>query len=511
MRSFPGGNRPTITFTRKRTIDQILYNTSSDPPLFSSDDASSSIENYERPRPKRLHHGTWWSAGKASEEGGDVLRGVKKGGGKGVKRAFNRNVDSGVWMGSDSSINSSCLSSGVDGFLVDEGFAGSDGCPASDPVFQDSEGEADSDKVPSLGLLERGTWKSIKIQRSTPKLTKKQQDAAALVQSLVDENYGNIDLMSRRLGSLPWEILRPLTTFTSDFIEDHGWKDALRLYLASNELTELPSELFGLEKLESLGVRHNKLTELSPNISKLKNLQELNVSFNSLHYLPREVLSLAFEEDGMKERRSFRPRFSPNPFFQPVYDTTSKRRNMDEPYDDSGSTDKVKLSAVAISRVAFLDARGICRSGPRPSQDLCAQQLGPGAEDHKTEEFGAKQGGARTLYELALKASMAYTVDDLTKAYGDDVPGYMSEGLKLLAGYRVHGESTCAVCGREFMIPRTEWLEWWSGFAPSSREKIPLLFRGCTWSCVPDTARLPKHTVGCGWTEIENEDEDEEY
>lgn len=78
--------------SRKRCYDS---STSSDPPLFSSDDVrEASSDNYvSLDRRKRYYKGTWWgervtSTSAEIHEGGD-------------KRKLVRNVDSGVWLGSD--------------------------------------------------------------------------------------------------------------------------------------------------------------------------------------------------------------------------------------------------------------------------------------------------------------------------------------------------------------------------------------------------------------------------
>lgn len=77
---------------------------SSDPALFSSDDVpASGLENYHAPTPgsdrKRRYRGTWW--------GEQVMDPKRK------RRDFKakRNVDSGVWMGSDESGADSLMSS----------------------------------------------------------------------------------------------------------------------------------------------------------------------------------------------------------------------------------------------------------------------------------------------------------------------------------------------------------------------------------------------------------------
>jgi hypothetical protein len=79
----PPSSPPMFLPSRKRARDEET-NTSSDPPLFSSDPPDPSIDNYTQRSRKRQYQGTWW--------GQQVKR-----------RPFARNFDSGIWMGSDSS------------------------------------------------------------------------------------------------------------------------------------------------------------------------------------------------------------------------------------------------------------------------------------------------------------------------------------------------------------------------------------------------------------------------
>ena len=92
------GARPQIgVFGSKRSREDSFVD-SSDPPLFSSDDASASIENYDDKRKKRQYRGTWW--GEKLDKSIqtvmdiDVVKPQRK-------REFKRNIDSAVWMGSD--------------------------------------------------------------------------------------------------------------------------------------------------------------------------------------------------------------------------------------------------------------------------------------------------------------------------------------------------------------------------------------------------------------------------
>lgn len=67
---------------------------SSDPPFFSSDD-DPSADNYTGPRTKKLHRGPWWMRQRDRVEM-ESAPGTHKG-----KRTLTRQMDSGVWLGSD--------------------------------------------------------------------------------------------------------------------------------------------------------------------------------------------------------------------------------------------------------------------------------------------------------------------------------------------------------------------------------------------------------------------------
>ena len=49
-----------------------------------------------------------------------------------------------------------------------------------------------------------------------------------------------------------------------------------KLYLSHNSLTEIPTEVFELEWLETLNLSFNKLTSLPEALTRLKKLSELN-------------------------------------------------------------------------------------------------------------------------------------------------------------------------------------------------------------------------------------------
>ncbi|KAG8770484.1 hypothetical protein FRC12_004229 [Ceratobasidium sp. 428] len=69
----------------------------------------------------------------------------------------------------------------------------------------------------------------------------------------------------------------------------------LQIYLANNNLTILPTELFTLKGLTLLSLRANKIQELPSAIANIKSLLSLNVASNELKYLPAELSSLKLQ------------------------------------------------------------------------------------------------------------------------------------------------------------------------------------------------------------------------
>ena len=92
----------TRTASNKRDLDD-LFAMSSDPPLFSSDDLpAASAENYLQPRDKSQHRRAWYEEEESAKR--VCLRGSRRT--PREKGPFQRNFDSGVWLGSDDSLPS---------------------------------------------------------------------------------------------------------------------------------------------------------------------------------------------------------------------------------------------------------------------------------------------------------------------------------------------------------------------------------------------------------------------
>lgn len=68
----------------------------------------------------------------------------------------------------------------------------------------------------------------------------------------------------------------------------------IRMDLRSNQLENIPVEIWRLPKLQFLNLSNNKITNLNiPNEGFISPLEELNISINSLSILPPELCRIA--------------------------------------------------------------------------------------------------------------------------------------------------------------------------------------------------------------------------
>ena len=248
---------------------------------------------------------------------------------------------------------------------------------------------------------------------------------------------------------------------------------ALRLYLSNNLLEEVPGEVFNIKILEVLSLRLNNLTEILPSIGKLCNLRELNVGSNQLHWLPWELLGLLHAN--LKKCMIY-----PNPFIRPV------------PY----------TSNHASTRIAFLDITGASfRDWPPAPSSLPEHWPEPQTDDEFLGPPPEERVKTPSLLELALRACKeSRQLSQFPFLIPDDCPQHLAQLLERTWKIKEAGGQSCSVCGNEYIIPRTEWIEWWycileqvpRGQPDSSlathRMPVPLLRRGCSWACWEENA-----------------------
>lgn len=306
------------------------------------------------------------------------------------------------------------------------------------------------------------------------------------------------------MRTLPPGLLRPLQHLTklpsvkeAPVCEDvfTSLQPFLSIYLPNNSLSTLHNDLFELSNLKVLSLRNNKLTELPSTIRRLTALQVMNLSVNRLTYLPWELLRLM--QQGELKHLTVRPNA-----FLPIEDAqisewhhNANKKQAENEEDSCGPLqfkDEDSLSKgwapihVATSPTMYLNMEGNSMGeSPYPNKPM------PGA---------ASVHNAPSLREVALRAvSKLPYLEQATDEELAEYPALIVPLLRQAREVKTAGGQPCSVCQREYVIPRTKWMEWWD-FTPCETgmkmprcpgEKLrPLPFQrfGCSLSCVPTSS-----------------------
>ncbi|KAI0400943.1 hypothetical protein F4802DRAFT_609792 [Xylaria palmicola] len=522
----------TFTNTRKRDRDgaaHALFSNSSDPAMFSSDD-DPHIDNYVNGRHRKKRYvGSWFQQMPASSDStfGEASAPQPK-----PKRPFERQLDSGVWMGSDASVD-----------LDEEEF----------PVEMDPPPES---KLPQL-----------RNPRHVPSVARNELVIRSAIDAALDNGDPYVDLSSLGVTTIPDDPIARLAELTLIPSVDRDvpfeqTNPKLGLFLSNNRLARAPGALFNLEHLTYLSLRNNQISELPPCIGKLRNLRELNLAINNLRYLPGELLNLLKFPSVLSSIRTH-----PNPFYRPdsrpppcpeLRTIASNGEHGDVPIPpshiplsdgehvlyispDSRLTEEIHqqmLSAVAPCRwrvvllarspVQYSDSRGSVLSRFQlPCEDLdnAAHPGEPEGQQNitlETEDVSVlstphipgrvsdtlpTSSHVLSLYELALKsASRAAQTWDLASYLPPQAPQSILRSIGRLkvqsASNGNLGSLPCSTCERQIITPLAQWIEWWdiskqigiSGdgkpiLDPLSMDAnenvVPFLKRGCSWNCIP--------------------------
>ncbi|KAJ5094508.1 hypothetical protein N7456_010369 [Penicillium angulare] len=491
---------------------------SSDPALFSSDDIpASGLENYHAGVTtgggrKRRYRGTWW---------GEQVVDPKR------KRADfkeKRNVDSGVWMGSDESGAESLLPSedspwGEDllktvldpkAGKIGAGSGAGVGAGASSGILLNSaSAPATGPSVLPLPILKG------------PDELEEHRFARSVVNDCLEKGEDVVDLGNFNIRNIPSGLLQPLQHLTklpsmkeAPLTENAytSLQPFLSIYLSGNSLIQLHHELFELNSLKVLSVRNNKLSEIPSTIKKLTSLEVLNVSVNRLASLPWEILSLLHTGD--LKHLTARPNPFPNIEDCKVakWHWTLREREEDQEDEDQEDHDEP-----VCDLEPFFNAPRFTKydgpSGPLPPNTWSPIHVATGPtkrldmEGNPVEEPSPslsnllqtqRNTNAPSLREVALRAVCKLPdLDHLIEEELADFPALVIPLMQQVKKIRAAGGQSCSVCEKEYIIPRTEWLEWWD-ISPyengmkrprSSGETLrPLPFKrfGCSWDCVPE-------------------------
>jgi hypothetical protein len=337
---------------------------------------------------------------------------------------------------------------------------------------------------------------------------------------------------------------------SSQGISYHPLRPKLKLFLSSNSLRRVPGEIFNLDNVTVLSFRNNLLVDLPSAIGRLRRLVELNLANNNLHFLPYEILGI-FSEGSKLHSLTWHP----NPFFEPNTAERSLYKGgapyppdlRDGVISHSGRPGAVSSVLPSTSpkwnvnykfrtQVRFMNIDGTLAKGPSFPRDESLFSCPPRQRNapNYAHHFGGsnvvpvapnddvpeppssspqlirgRASNAPSLLELALKKwSHTPQLPDMSEWLGYEPPeqlGRIMDDAKILRETEAEVRD-CTICARQFIVPRTEWLEWWqiskvqenkdlaSAASPlrhmeNRRDQIeslvPFIRRGCSWRCLP--------------------------
>ncbi|KJX93812.1 leucine rich repeat domain protein [Zymoseptoria brevis] len=488
---------PAMPHGRKRQLSEYDSNLSSDP-LFSDDTTDNEdLAAYDRPRRKRMIQGPWYSMGKRPVR--DVQEAMYA-----TPKGHLHIADSGVFMGSDGSEESSTI------------------------LLQSQQ------KLQALHVRERAE-----------DATTGERAAERIVNACVEDGKETIDLSHLDLEKLSSETLRPLHTLTRHTHVNHtqppsedqfsSFTPSIQLYLASNKLSVLPAELFRLQHIAVLSLRNNQLTEIPSAIHRLS-LKELNIAGNQIRHLPWELLDLL---NGKGEAKKVYIR--PNPLLEPTTiagpstlpntlagnEAEGLAALQISSADDFEAVRQRSVSGETMDLRTELEMR-LSLGRIRRSRSLGTASFTHGERTLMREEFiylassavhyfhvdgqpwrkraepdeayparlcdvetaPCSASNAPSLFELVLKcAQVEYDVFNLP----DDLPMAARTALETAAERLDFGNQACSTCGKAFVIPRAEWVEYWFVGSPSQAgltqdSVLPFLRKVCSWTCATPSA-----------------------
>lgn len=318
------------------------------------------------------------------------------------------------------------------------------------------------------------------------------------------------------------DIIELLATFTrvpSDLATKEGYYTTLeanlRLNLASNNFSVLPKELCTIQSLTQISLRNNAFSELPLALSTCPNLGTINIAQNHFRYLP-----FAFLKAYNCRHMIYDITFHPNPFVIPEHvkahisaienpQTTSLAPLHKPPLglDIHGITGSKDGSGWLVysfrTETRFLDAYGTRITGPifpfdDPDGPSVTSIPAVGIDDIPTPPSVVSR--APSLSEIAIRACVKHPqLHDLPEFLPQDSPDKVKRILDLAITVNYSGSRTCSVCEKSFVVPRTEWIEWWHvkdvllpylgqgvwGVRDLEERHIPFMRHGCSWKCVP--------------------------
>ncbi|PHH92385.1 hypothetical protein CDD83_7667 [Cordyceps sp. RAO-2017] len=445
---------------------------SSDPAVFSSDD-DPGLDNYVEGRRKKRYIGSWYQQHPASSDStlGDDAAAPRR-----PKRTFARQVDSGVFLGSD----------GTDG-----------------------EDMAEALSVPARAKLPQLE------KRPVATVSQAELTAREVVRRCIEQGHESLDFWSLGLEELSDETIAPLATFscipvvTRDVAFEQR-EPELKIYLATNRLRQMPAALFDLTHLTILSLRGNKLAELPPAIAKLRSLKELNVSQNRLTSLPAELLDLLGPQ-GSLHTLAVRP----NPLYEPEQPFEPETVGTGDFWevDDAARNLHFATRLLGQSPLQLCDSRGEVVSEFRLPSGVAPQKVAvveppdaaPEEPDSTSRPCAARPSCVPSLVEASLRSCYSSSLlSELPRYMPDDLP-HLQRLLERASRQKQMGGLNCSRCRRLLVVPTMTWVEWRevrkieradeagqgemtarpSRSLSQDETAVPFLHRACSWKCGP--------------------------
>ncbi|CAI6341548.1 unnamed protein product [Periconia digitata] len=519
----PSSPPPFTSFTPLHSRYRDTSPTSSEPALFSSDGPlDSDVTNYESPREKKKRAGPWYKS--------DPYRRPFA---RTKKAKISRNFDSGVYMLSSDSIDTSDL-------LSDP--------PLPPPALKPETAVVQSEPTAVDHLYHR-------IHQTLEKMDRHP--------SIVLEGLGLTDADLKPISALKQIIHHPPDASVEVPVEGQyrSFLPELYLSLARNSLRSLAPCLFEVDQITTLILRENNITSLPPQIAKLPNLRTLDVSHNRLTYLPVELLA------PYQNRRQFSLVRFGNPLVYPRLKEFHTQRNMFSLYHDGIKSAQPSNRQKLLNRltpVEKFEVACFCRNWELLSSrgDLLHHLHCPGAPLHTGRRVWVRSGlrtaessrfndtqnhpllaaySAPTYFDQngnALKGSVLSTpkqpdpayipaivpatqlgtygvradwfsrpssnkvrslldttlikalheapVADIKTWLGDEIGPTIEKHL----GNAEQNLDTiwspfrqCHCCGKDYVMVRAEWYEFWNELGSNP---FPVKLMVCSWACVPN-------------------------
>ena len=167
---------------------------------------------------------------------------------------------------------------------------------------------------------------------------------------------------------------------------------------------------------------------------------------------------------------------------------------------------------VATSSIAYFDLRGQPCDFTQVRSAVFDYDPSPKSSRVEALEHEFKKDASRvpSLFELALRTHYSRHQTKVLDSRLEPHHGATVRRAVKMMRNTVHesgGRTRCAACLRTYVVPRTEWIEWWSGLR-GAEGPVPLLRRGCSWKCLPDVEDVDPEWTDCGWKHEANVDED---